>query len=76
MPMAVELERTLQQKRGELKQLFDAHKNAQGQYTHTPEQLQEINRRNEELTPLVDAWTKQRDLEAAEAARREFRWTR
>jgi len=71
MPMAIVLERELQQKRGELKQLFDAHKNAQGQYTHTPEQLQEINRRNEELTPLVDAWTKQRELEDLEVKNRE-----
>ena len=71
MPTAAELNTTVTQKRGELKALFDAHRNERGEYTHSADQIQEINRRNDELSGLIDQLGKQRGLEDIEAKNRE-----
>jgi HK97 family phage major capsid protein len=46
------LDRKLQQKRGELQKLFEDHRTAEGEYDLTPEQCDEVQQRNAELTEL------------------------
>lgn len=56
MPTVAELGTQIEQKRGELARLFSENKNAEGKYTLSTVQVEEVNRRNEELTKLVKEW--------------------
>lgn len=55
MPTLVERAQELEIKRGELKKLFDDHRSDAG-YTFAAEQLDEVNRRNDELSELQKAY--------------------
>jgi HK97 family phage major capsid protein len=67
MPTLLDVERDLDQKRGELKKLFDDH-TKDGQYDFTVDQLAEVNRRNDELTDLGKQFDQ---LKTAEQIRRD-----
>src|SRR5688572_6970272 len=64
MPTFAELDRELLQKRGELNELFAAHKTVEGQYDLTPEQCEEVRKRNDELTDLGKRYDAARAAEA------------
>jgi hypothetical protein len=51
MASLVELEKSLEQKQGELAKLFQDHKKDDG-YDFTSEEVEEVNRRNDELTKI------------------------
>jgi HK97 family phage major capsid protein len=68
MPTVAELSTTLEQKRGELAQLFAKHKNDKGEYTADQGVIDEINRRNDELTTLGKSWDQARAMASAEEA--------
>ncbi len=61
----------MEQKQGELNELFVKHKDAEGGYDMAVEVIEEVNRRNDELKSLAQEIESLRQLEAIEAKNRE-----
>lgn len=57
----------LETKRAELAEMFDAHRDTEGGYDFTPLELEEVNRRNDELNELGQAWETASRLETLAA---------
>jgi HK97 family phage major capsid protein len=73
MPTLVELDRELQQKRGELKKLFDDHRkivNGSEVLDLSADQVQEVRRREDELAPIADAYKQAAELAAIDEENR------
>ena len=73
MPTLVELGRDLDQKRGELKKLFDDHRkiiNGSTEYDLSADQVEEVRRREAELAPLQDAFKQAERLAAIDSDNR------
>jgi HK97 family phage major capsid protein len=60
----------LTQKRKELAEIFEKNKTPEGGYNLTPEQVEDVRSRNNELTDLGKAWETARDLEEVESKNR------
>lgn len=67
MPTAAQLGLDLNGKRAELVKLFADHKNADGEYDLSSDQLAEVAKRNDEIAALQADYEKAAELEAIEA---------
>ncbi|MFN8631202.1 MAG: phage major capsid protein [Chloroflexota bacterium] len=67
MPTATQLGSELFTKRQELAKLFADHKQADGSFDFTGEQLGEVNKRNDEINALAKGWEDAVKLERVEA---------